>query len=81
MEKVTYWEMCKKLEFDQTTKWHMHKLEAAVVMLWSIWSQEDFHGALKKLLERYHKCIGVGGDYFEGDKSFFCVLSINVILR
>ena len=30
-------------------------------------TQEDFHGALQKLLERYKKCIAVGGDYFEGD--------------
>ena len=29
-------------------------------------TQEDFHGALKKLLERYNKCIAAG-DYFEGD--------------
>ena len=29
-------------------------------------SQEDFHGALKKLLESYNKCIAAG-DYFEGD--------------
>ena len=28
--------------------------------------QEDFHGALQKLLEQY-KCIATGGDYFEGD--------------
>ncbi len=28
---------------------------------------EDFHGAFQKLLERYNKCIAVGGDYFEGD--------------
>ena len=28
-------------------------------------TQEDFHGAFRKLLERY-KCIAVGGDYFEG---------------
>ena len=26
--------------------------------------QEDFHGTLQKLLERY-KCIATGGDYFE----------------
>ena len=31
----------------------------------------------KRLLEWY-KCIGAGGDYFEGDKSFMCVLSIKV---
>ena len=30
-------------------------------------TQEGFHGALKKLLERYNKCIAAGGDYFEGD--------------
>ena len=30
-------------------------------------TQEDFHWALKKLLERYNKCIAAGGDYFEGD--------------
>ena len=29
-------------------------------------TQEDFHGAFQKLLERY-KCIAGGGDYFEGD--------------
>ena len=28
--------------------------------------QEDFDGAFQKLLERYNKCIAVGGDYFEG---------------
>ena len=30
-------------------------------------TQEDIHGALQKLLERYNKCIAAGGDYFEGD--------------
>ena len=30
-------------------------------------TQEDVHGAFPKLLERYNKCIAVGGDYFEGD--------------
>ena len=29
-------------------------------------TQEDSHGALKKLLERYNKFIAAGGDYFEG---------------
>ena len=29
-------------------------------------TQEDFHGAFQKLLERY-KCIVSGGNYFEGD--------------
>ena len=30
-------------------------------------TQEDFHGAFQKLLERYNKCIAAKGDYFEGD--------------
>ena len=30
-------------------------------------TQEDFHGAFQKLLERYNKCIAAGGDYFEED--------------
>ena len=28
-------------------------------------TQEDFHGAFQKLLERYNKCIADGGDYFK----------------
>ena len=46
-------------------------------------TQEGFHGAFQKLLERHKKCIAAGGDYFEGDKSFifFCVLSIKVPIR
>ena len=44
-------------------------------------TQEDFHGALQKLLERYNKCITAGGDYFEADLSFTCVLSIKVPIR
>ena len=31
-------------------------------------TQEDFHGAFQKLLERYNnKCIVAEGDYFKGD--------------
>ena len=44
-------------------------------------TQEDFDGAFQKLLERYNKCIATGGDYFEGDKSFMCVLSIKVPIQ
>ncbi len=29
-------------------------------------TQEDFHGAFQKVLERYNKCIAARGDYFEG---------------
>ena len=44
-------------------------------------TQDDFHGAFQKLLERYNKCIAAGGDYFERDQSFMCVLSIKVPIR
>ena len=44
-------------------------------------TQEDFHGAFQKLLERYNKCIAAGGDYFEGNQSFMCVLWIKVRTR
>ena len=37
-------------------------------------TQENFHGAFEKLLERYNKCIAAGGDYFEADESFICLL-------
>ena len=37
-------------------------------------TQEDFYGALQKLLERYNECIATGGDYFEGDKNFMLIL-------
>ena len=43
-------------------------------------TQEDFHGAFEKLLERY-KWIAAGSDYFEGDQSFMCVVSIKVHIR
>ena len=26
--KVIHWELCKKLKFDHTTKWYMHKPES-----------------------------------------------------
>ena len=44
-------------------------------------TQEDIHGAFQKLFEGYNKCIAAGGDYFEGDKSFMCILSIKVPIR
>ena len=39
-------------------------------------TQEDFHWAFQKLLERYNKCIAAGVDYFEGDLEFHvCTLN------
>ena len=54
--------------------------EAAMKVIDTL-TQEDFHGAFPKLLERHNKCIAAGGDYLEGDKSFMCVLSIKVPIR
>ena len=52
-------------------------MKEAVMKVIDTLTQEDFHGAFQKLLEQY-KCIAAGGDYFEGDESFMCVLSIKV---
>ena len=43
------------------------ELKEAVMKVIDTLTQEDFHGAFQKLLERYNKCIAAGGDYFEGD--------------
>ena len=40
--------------------------EAVTKFIYTL-TQEDFHGAFQKLLERYKKCIAAGGDYFKGD--------------
>ena len=53
----------------------------AVTKVTDTLTQEDFHEAFEKLLERNNKCIAGGGDYFEGDLSFMCVLSIKVAIR
>ena len=42
-------------------------MKEAVTKVIDTLPQENFHGAFKKFLERYNKCIAVGGDYFEGD--------------
>ena len=43
------------------------EMKEAVTTVIDMLTQEDFHGAFQKLLERYNKCIASGGDYFEGD--------------
>ena len=56
-------------------------MKEAVMKVIDTLTQEDFHGAFQKLLEQYNECIAAGGDYFEGDYSFMCVLSIKVPIR
>ena len=43
------------------------EIKEAVTKVIDRLTQEDFHGAFQKLLERYNKCIAAGGDYLEGD--------------
>ena len=56
-------------------------MKEAVTKVIETLTQEDFDGVFEKLLEWYNKFIATGGDYFEGDKSFMCVLSIKVPIR
>ena len=45
----------------------IEEMKEAVTKVIDTLIQEDFHGALQKLLERYKKYIAAGGEYFEGD--------------
>ena len=45
----------------------IEEMKEAVTTVIDTITQEDFHGAFQKLLERYNKCIAAGGDYFERD--------------
>ena len=45
----------------------IEEVKDAVTKVIDTLTQEDFHGAFQKLLERYNKWIAAGGDYFEGD--------------
>ena len=45
---------------------------------------EEMKEAVTKVIDtltRYNKCIAAGGDYFKGERSFMCVLSIKVPIR
>ena len=42
-------------------------MKEAVTNVIDTLTQEDFHGAFQRVLERYNKCIAAGGDYFEWD--------------
>ena len=44
----------------------IEEMKEAVTKVIDMLTQEDFHEAFQKLLERY-KCIAARGDYFEGD--------------
>ena len=43
-----------------------YEMKEAMTQVIDMLTQEDFHGAFRKLLERYNKCIAAGGYDFEG---------------
>ena len=45
----------------------IEEMKEAVTKVIDTLTQEDFHGAFQKLLERYNTCISAEGDYLEGD--------------
>ena len=45
----------------------IEEMKEALTKVIDTLTQEDFHGALQKLLKRYNKCIATGEDSFEGD--------------
>ena len=45
----------------------IEEMKEAVTKIIDTLTQEDFHVAFQKLLERYNKCIAAGGDYFVGN--------------
>ena len=42
-------------------------MKEAVTKVIDMFTQEDFHDAFQKILERYNKCMSAGEDYFKGD--------------
>ena len=45
----------------------IEEMKEAVTKVIDTLTQEDFEGALQKLLERQNKCIAAGRDYFKGN--------------
>ena len=45
----------------------IEEMKEAVTKIIDMLTQEYFHGAIYKLLERYNKCNAAEGDYFKGD--------------
>ena len=45
----------------------IEEIKEAVTKVIDTLTQEDFHGAFQKLMERYNKWIAAGVDYFVGD--------------
>ena len=48
-------------------RWETIEMKEAVTKVIDTLTQDDFHWAFQKLLERYNKGIAARGDYFKGD--------------
>ena len=59
-----FWFFPKLRDFRYET---FEEMKEAVTKVIDPLTQEDFHGAFQKLLERFNKCIAAGGDYLERD--------------
>ena len=55
------------------------EVKEAVTKVIDTLTQEDFHGAFQKLLERYNKCIAAGGDYFTKKAWKLIVCSLYIV--
>ena len=58
---------CFKLGKNATETYGIEEMEEAATKVIGTFTQEDFHGAFQKLLERYNKYIAAEGNYFEED--------------
>ena len=47
-------------------RYEIIEMKEAMTKVIDTLTQEDFHGAFQKLLERYNKCIATGGDFCKG---------------
>ena len=59
----------------------IEEMKEAVTKVIDTLTQENLYRAFQQMLELYSKCIAAWGDYFEGDLSFLCLLSIKVPVR
>ena len=52
------------------------EMKEAVTKVIDTLTQEDFHGAFQKLLERYNKCIAAGGDFLKGTRVSYVIYQL-----
>ena len=60
-------DFCLFLKISSCRCERIEEMKETVTKVIDTLTQEDFHVAFQKLLERYNKCIAAGGDCFEGD--------------